>query len=143
MARCYQCGVQTNLYCNGSPVCNACNSKLSHGSQNPTMAELNARVKETRSAYTRALIAQRAVFDFKRSLDPNNPDGSLAIHKANQEVERASMELHKALRDFITAIEPGLGDGMVRSSGRRKQSLRIVKSERRHDYNSEGKDSER
>ena len=90
------------------------------------MAELNARVRETRSAYMRALIAQRVVFDFKRSLGPSNPDGTLAIHQANQEVEHASMELRKALRDFVTALAPDLGVEVrvSRPGGKRKPKLR-------------------
>jgi len=107
------------------------------------MAELNARVTEARSAYIRALTAQRAGFDFKRSLGPSNPDGTLAIHQANQDVERTSMEFRKALRDFVTGVEPGFAGDMIRSGARRKQSLRVVKGERRPDYNSEAKDSKR
>ena len=104
MARCYRCGIQTDLYCNGSPVCNSCcKPKPKEKSKHLTTAELNARVTDARSAYRRALVAQGEALRFKHSLAPNNPDGSMAIHRANQEVELTAMEFRKALRDFVTA----------------------------------------
>jgi hypothetical protein len=49
--------------------------------------------------------SRRVAFDFKRSLDQNNPDGSLAMQNANCQVELAAMKFRQALRDFVSTFD--------------------------------------
>jgi uncharacterized Zn finger protein (UPF0148 family) len=99
MAHCYQCGIQTSLYQNGSAVCAACSEKVS-GER--TISELNARLNAARDEYRRAMGARREAFEFKRTLD--HPDGSIAMQNANFQVELTSTKFREALREFVTAL---------------------------------------
>src|SRR5579872_4287166 len=103
MARCYQCGNQTDLYRDRSPLCAACDSKIDV-TPRLAVAELNARLNDARDEFRRAMSAQREAFDLKRKLATNNPDGSMAIQNANFRVQLASMKFRQALREFVTAI---------------------------------------
>lgn len=104
MARCYQCGIQTDLYLDGSPLCEACDGKIGDTPRLATVAELNARLNAARDEYRRAMGAQREAFEFKRTLDPNNPDGSIAMQNANFQVELAAVKFRRALRDFVSSL---------------------------------------
>ena len=104
MARCYQCGSETDFQSDGTPICISCSGKASLASQAPTTAELNARLNGARDEYKRAVAAQRQALEFKRTLEPNNADGSMALQNANYQVELASVRFRKALRDFVTAL---------------------------------------
>ena len=104
MARCYQCGIQTQRYRDGSPLCAECGRKISGTRKLATVAELNARLSAARDEYRRAMGAQREAFEFKRTLHPNNPDGNVAMQNANHQVELASMKFRAALREFVAAL---------------------------------------
>src|SRR5438552_11367848 len=103
MARCYQCGMRTDLYRDGSPLCEACDGRIGVTPKLATVAELNARLNAARDEYRRAMGAQREAFEFKRTLDLKNPDGSMAMQNANFQVELASTKFREALRDFVSA----------------------------------------
>ena len=104
MARCYQCGIQTDLYRDGSPLCATCADKIGGTPTPATLAELNAQLNAARDDYRRAMGARTEAFEFKRTLDPNNPDGSMAMQNANFQVELASTKYRAALRAFVSAL---------------------------------------
>jgi hypothetical protein len=68
------------------------------------VAELNASLNAARDEYRRAMGARTEAFEFKRTLDSNNPDGSMAMQNANFRVELASMKFREALRAFVSAL---------------------------------------
>ena len=49
--------------------------------------------------------ARLTAFDIKRSLEPNNPDGSLAMQNAGYQVELAARDFREALREFVSAFD--------------------------------------
>jgi hypothetical protein len=77
-------------------------------SRQATVAELNARLNDARDEYRRAMGVQREAWELKRTLGPNNPDGSMATQNANFQVELTSTRFREALRDFVTALTRGL-----------------------------------
>ena len=104
MTRCDQCGARTGLDRDGSPLCYTCDDKAGAAAGRITITELNARLNVARDDYRRAMGAQRAALEFQRTLDPNNPDGSMAMQNANFQVELASTQFREALRRFVRAL---------------------------------------
>jgi hypothetical protein len=104
MARCYQCGVQTALYQDRSPLCDDCHEKATPRLKKLTLEELNANLNLARNNYRTAVEAQQQAFEFKHRVD-GNPDGKLAIDNAAFQVELAATRFREALRDFVTALQ--------------------------------------
>jgi hypothetical protein len=104
MARCYQCGTQTDGTHHGSSLCIVCHDKLSPAPKTATLGELNSRLSTARDEYRHAVRVRREALELKRCLDQSNPDGSMALQNAKYEVERASMDYRQALRDFVTEL---------------------------------------
>jgi hypothetical protein len=104
MTGCDQCGAQMDLDRDASPLCSICDGQAGVAPGRITMAELNARLNVARDDYRRAMGAQHAAIEFNRTLDPNNPDGSMAMQNANFQVELASTQYREALREFVTAL---------------------------------------
>jgi hypothetical protein len=103
MARCYQCGIPTELYRCGSPLCEACQRKASPQSF-VTIDQLNARLTEARDAYRKAVGAQTKAFELRPSLSPNHSDGLFAVQNTTAEVEEAAIKFREALRNVVTAL---------------------------------------
>jgi hypothetical protein len=104
MARCYQCGTQTHLYTDGSPVCSECNSKLGPAPIAPIW-ELNNRLSQARDQYRRAVEAQRQVAGPESSIKPESSSGSVPLYNANLDVELTARKFREALRDFVAALQ--------------------------------------
>lgn len=103
MARCYQCGIQTELYREGETLCESCQVKARARSY-ATIDHLNARLTEARENYRKAVGLQAEAFELKRSLPVNHSDGILAVQKATADVEQASVRFREALREFVTTL---------------------------------------
>ena len=96
MARCYQCGIQTSQYVEGSPVCADCFKKLDWTANEKSVAELDKRLNEAWDEYRRVLSLPTRAFELKKS--------GRGIQNSNDNVELAAMKLRQALRDFVKAL---------------------------------------
>ena len=83
-----------------------CYGKLNLTTRAVTVTELNARLIEARDSYRRAVKVQREAYELKSSVEPNNPDGIMALQNANYQLELTAVKFRQALRDFVTALEP-------------------------------------
>jgi hypothetical protein len=106
MARCSYCDAETQLYVNGSPVCIECSEQNDPVRKPPqssrgNLADVNASLNAARDAYRQALRAQLEASALGQSLDPGNPDGSMALRNANHQLELASARYEEALREFV------------------------------------------
>jgi hypothetical protein len=70
-------------------------------SSGSSLADTNASLNAARDAYRQALRAQLEASALGQSLDPGNPDGSMALRNANHQLELASARYEEALREFI------------------------------------------
>ena len=104
MARCYQCGIQTSQYIEGSAVCADCFKKLDWTPTEKSLSELDQRLNEAREEYRRALSLRTEAFELKRSRPSDEPDADITIQNANDSVEIAAMKLRRALRNFVKAL---------------------------------------
>jgi len=77
MARCYQCGAQTDRNRDGPPFCARRDRAIDAAPPVATLAELNARLNDAPDEYRRAMGAQREALELKRTLSSNNPDQRL------------------------------------------------------------------
>ena len=96
MARCYQCGIQTSQYVEGSPVCADCFKKLDWTANEKSLAELDQRLNQARDEYRRVLSLRTQAFELKQS--------GGGMQTSNDNVEIAAMKLRQALRDFVKAL---------------------------------------
>jgi len=106
MTRCSQCGSETGLFNNGAPLCISCDGKAdTSGQAGPVsfsdLPEAAHRLEAARNEYRMALWAQREALALKHSLDQNNSDGSVALHNANLQLEKAAARYDEALRQFV------------------------------------------
>jgi hypothetical protein len=106
MTRCSQCGGETELFNNGAPLCISCDGKGDTGRQTgavsfPGLSEAAHRLEVARNEYRMALWAQREALVLKHSLDQGNSDGSVALHNANLQLEKAAARYDEALRQFV------------------------------------------
>jgi hypothetical protein len=99
MARCYQCGIQTSQYVEGSPVCTDCFKKLDWTANGKSVAELDKRLNEAWDEYRRVLSLPTRTFELTKS------GGGMQISNDNAEI--AAMKLRQALRDFVKALRKG------------------------------------
>jgi hypothetical protein len=60
---------------------------------------------KARKGTAQRCAARLTAFDIKRSLEPNNPDGSLAMQNAGYQVELAARDFREALREFVSAFD--------------------------------------
>ena len=67
-----------------------------------SVEEVSARLTAARQEYLKALALRSEALRLKATLEPNNPDGSAALHTANQRVSVASRRFERALQDFIS-----------------------------------------
>ena len=96
MARCYQCGIQTSQYVEGSPVCADCFKKLDWTANEKSLAELDQRLNQARDEYRRVLSLRNEAFALTKS--------DRGMQNSNDHVEIAAMKLRQALRDFVKAL---------------------------------------
>jgi len=108
MARCYQCGIETQARWEGSPTCNDCRSKLAGRTEELNAAELNARLANARENYRLAVQAQNEAIAWKPTFAGGSRPRTEAIEKANQGVEFAALRFREALRDFVTHVKKNL-----------------------------------
>ena len=106
MTRCSQCGGETELFNNGAPLCISCDGKVQTAGQAGAVSfsdlpEAAHRLELARNEYRMALWAQREALALKHSLDENNSDGSVALHNANLQLEKAAARYDEALRQFV------------------------------------------
>jgi hypothetical protein len=106
MTRCSECGAETVPFINGTPVCTSCDGKRDGGGQAaapsfPHLPEAVHRLEVARNEYRLALWAQREALALRHSLDQNNCDGSVALHNANLQLEKAAASYDEALRQFV------------------------------------------
>src|SRR5690242_20188571 len=101
MTRCSQCGSETEPFINGNPVCTCCDGKRDTRGQValpsfPHLPEATHRLEAARNAYRLALWTQREALALRHSLDQSNCDGSVALHNANLQLEKAAAKYDEA-----------------------------------------------
>jgi hypothetical protein len=113
MAKCHSCGAETELLYGGVSTCPKCAQALDRkeeahtrkaASQEPasrTLAEVNRNMMAARDAYRKAQAARFKAEDMARHLSPGHPDGTQALHNANQQAASATERYERALREFI------------------------------------------
>ena len=97
MARCVQCGQETELVSGGVPICPRCDSpsELAIASD-----RLNAARKISQDAIANLNQADELA---RGGTEPQSLDGSLARRQANQVLSRAADECQAALRAYLIA----------------------------------------
>jgi predicted amidophosphoribosyltransferase len=113
VAKCHNCGTDTELFYGGVPTCPKCaqpfDERLEADARKPispeaawrSLAEVNRNLTAAREAYRKAHAARLKAEDVAKHLSPGHPDGTQALRSANQQVALASERYDKALRDFI------------------------------------------
>ena len=110
MAKCTDCGSETELYYSGVPICLKC-SEARGNKRKPATSEhriLNILQQDLQAATERSKAAT-AAFDAVANDVPSgipHPDGTQRIHNASREVTIARMEMlraHHRLNDFLNA----------------------------------------
>ncbi len=64
--------------------------------------DLSANLTAARQDYLKALALRTEASRLKATLDPDSPDGSVALRAANREVALASTRFERALQEFIS-----------------------------------------
>jgi hypothetical protein len=67
-----------------------------------SLMQLSEALRLARREYCRALVAHEDASFICSALDPGNPFSNEAIRKTNAQLEAASLQYAKALRDFRT-----------------------------------------
>jgi hypothetical protein len=121
VAKCHKCGTDTELFYGGVPACPKCaqalDERLEAGTRKPasqepvwrSLAEVNRNLTAARDAYRKAHAARLKAEDLTKHLSPGHPDGTQALHNANQQLAMASERYEKALRVFIDFRPPSSG----------------------------------
>lgn len=120
MAACSRCGVETELYDNGLPVCVKCSDLWETKRKPPTsdqlrrtlvdrIAEATARVSETNRKFSETMDR------FPSGLP--HPDGVKRIQNASTELNIARKEMMTAHKRLIEYLESGIVPEDLKRSG--------------------------
>jgi hypothetical protein len=105
MARCYQCGAQTNSsQRNGSAICESCNGRLKPRETPLDLQQLNAAVDEARQNYRAEIENRRKTLEALRS-KIDRLERLKVTQIADDKVELAAMRLREALRNFVVRLK--------------------------------------
>jgi hypothetical protein len=121
VAKCHNCGTDTELFYGGVPTCPKCaqtlDERLEGDARKPvtpdaasrSLAEVNRNLTAARDAYRKAHAACLKAEDVAKHLSPGHPDGTQALRNADQQLALASKRYEKALREFIDFRPPSRG----------------------------------
>jgi hypothetical protein len=108
MAKCYQCGSETELRISGVPVCSHCDRPESTiESSAKSKAEILLNLDEARVKYRAALAAEERARQLHKTLDSKNPDGRYALEDATRRRTFANERYVAALLDFDEFLSRG------------------------------------
>jgi hypothetical protein len=95
MAKCRHCGAETELHYSGVPICLGCAEAPEKKPNRP--AQVNAELTAAREEYRKALAVQLEAEEIRKALPLGHPDGTAALHNANQQLSLASQRYRNAL----------------------------------------------
>lgn len=98
MARCVQCGEETELLSKGVPICPKCDASPSE------LAIATERLNAARKTWREAIANLNKADEFTHhGAEPHSHDGSLALRQANVILSKAADEYQAALRAYMVA----------------------------------------
>ena len=98
MAQCAKCGADRELHIAGVPTCPRC-ADLTERKQH--FSQVNAHLISARAAWKQALVEQIEAENIRGSLPKGHPDGTAALHRANNALQQAAEDYRSALQQFV------------------------------------------
>jgi len=96
MASCSQCGIETELFDHGVPICIKCGTRHERDAANIDLAAARDNYKQAREEFYRLLRTSN-------DLPSGHPDGTALVHAGNQVLREAGNKLSKALAQYQKA----------------------------------------
>jgi hypothetical protein len=100
MAQCVHCGAETELFISEVPICQNC---ADPPAKKPSPGEVGKTLVRARAAWRYALAVHEEASEIYLSLPSGHPDGTLALHNANLQLDQAAEAFKAALGQFVQA----------------------------------------